>query len=59
MSVSCSTITLTVQYVDDEANVDELIDGNTNFIVTAVPAATSFVSASWGTPVISGGQAGS
>lgn len=57
---SGATITIEVQYVDSETDAPgEVIDGNTNFIVTAVPAATTFISNSWGTPSISGSVTGS
>lgn len=58
--VSGSTITITTKMTDAAADGGgDIVDGTLNCTVTAVPAATTYISNSWGTPTISGSQTGS
>lgn len=56
---SGSTLYFEMQYVDAENTPEENVDGNTNFFLSAIPADTTYISNSWGTPSISGSQSGS
>lgn len=56
---SGGVLSIEFQYVDAENTPEESVTGNTNFNISAIPASTTYISNTWGTPVIAGVATGS